>query len=268
MGFVCTFTDHSVYVYECGSSVIIVPLYVDDLLIGFKDEEHMLRIKKALEERFKMTDAGPASWVLGMQIWIDMLQGMVSIDQSQYIRKVLQRYGMADCKPVATLLPKKVMLRAASDEEAEAAWNYLYLQVIGSVMYAMLGTRPDIAYAVSTLSHYSSRPGIQHVNALKHLLRYLKGSMEYRIVYSCNGGGLMGCESEVKSNEIQNNIIGYTDSNYAMDLDTHCSVSGAVFLLTGGPISWSSKLQNTISQSSTEAEYIASTEATKEAVWL
>ena len=163
----------------------------------------MLRIKKALEKCFKMTDAGPASWVLGMRIRIDALQGTVSIDQSQYIHKVLQRYGMADCKPVATLLPKKVTLRAVSDEEAEAARNYPYLQVIGSVMYAMLGMRPDIVYAVSTLSCYSSRLGIQHVNALKHLLRYLKGSMEYGIIYSCNGGGLMGCESEVKSNEIE-----------------------------------------------------------------
>ena len=68
LGFVCTFADHSIYVYKCRSSVIIVPLYVDDLLIGFKDETHMLHIKKALEERFKMTDAGLASWVLGMQI--------------------------------------------------------------------------------------------------------------------------------------------------------------------------------------------------------
>ena len=146
--------------------------------------------------------------------------------------------------------------------------DYLYLQVIGSVMYAILGTRPDIMYAVSTLSHYSSHPGIQHINALKHLLHYLKGSMEYGIVYSHDGGGLMGCKSEVKSDEIRNNIVGYTDSDYAMDPDTCRSISGAIFLLAGGPISWSSKLQNTVLQSSTEAEYIASTEAAKEAMWL
>ena len=78
----------------------------------------------------------------------------------------------------------------------------------------------------------------------------------------------MGCKSEVKSDETCNNIVRYTDSDYAMDLDTRHSVSGAIFLLAGGPISWSSKLQNTVSQSSTKAEYIMSTKAAKEAVWL
>ena len=125
----------------------------------------MLHIKEALEERFKMTDAGPTSWVLRMQVRIDTLRGTVSIDQSQYICKVLQRFAMADCKPAATPLPEKVTLRAASEDEVEAARGYPYLQVIGSVMYAMLGTRPDIAYVVSTLSRYSSCPGTQHVNA-------------------------------------------------------------------------------------------------------
>ena len=130
----------------------------------------MLQIKGSLEKHFKMMDAGPASWVLGMQVQVDTERGTISIDQSQYIRKVLQRFGMADCKPVATPLPEKAILQAASDDEVEAARNYPYLQVIGSVMYAMLGTRPDIAYAVSTLSRYASRPGTQHVSALKHLL--------------------------------------------------------------------------------------------------
>ena len=82
------------------------------------------------------------------------------------------------------------------------------------------------------------------------------------------GGGLTGCKSKVPSNPEDDGIIGYMDSNYAMDPDSHHSVSGAIFLLTGGPISWSSKLQASVSQSSTEAEYIASTEAAKEAVWL
>ena len=91
------------------------------------------------------------------------LERAPSLTQSQYIQKVLQRFGMADCKPVATPLPEKAILQAASDDEVEAAWNHPYLQVIGSVMYAMLGTRPDIAYAISTLSHYASRPGTQHV---------------------------------------------------------------------------------------------------------
>src|SRR5258707_5229884 len=142
------------------------------------------------------------------------------------------------------------------------ARSYPYLQVIGSVMYAMLGTRPDIAYAVSTLSRFASRPGTPHVRALKHLLRYLKGSANYGITYSRDGGSLMGCEITL-NNDI---IHGFTDSDYAMDPDSRRSVSGAICLLAGGPISWRSKLQSSVSQSSTEAEYVASTEAAKEAI--
>ena len=130
-------------------------------------------------------------------------------------------------------------------------------------MYMMLGTHPDIAYTISTLSHFTSHPGSPHVCALKHLLQYLKGSANYGIIYSHNGGLLVGSEITLNTD-----IYSFTNSDYAMDPDTHCSISGAIFLLTGGPISWRSKLQTSISQSSTEAEYVASTEATKEAIWL
>src|SRR5258708_7230514 len=207
-----------------------------------------------------MVNAGPASWVLGMRVTNGPSSGRITLDQTQYTLKVVEKFGMANCKPAATPLPEKTVLHAATDEEAHDACSYPYLQVIGSVMYAMLGTRPDITYAVSTLSRFASRPGTPHVRALKHLLQYLKGSAHYGIIYSHDGGSLMGC--------LKDNIYGFTDSDYAMDPDTHRSVSGAVFLLAGVPISWSSRLQSSVSQSSTEAEYVASTEAAKEAVWL
>ena len=266
LGLTRTFADHSVYVFESDSCVLIVPLYVDDLLIAYDNEDRMLFIKAALEERFKMVDAGPASWVLGMRVCIDRQNGTVSIDQSQYILKVLQRFGMADCKPASTPLPEKTILRSAPDDDIKACSSFPYLQALGSVMYAMLGTRPDIAYAVSTLSRYASCPGTQHVNALKHLLRYLKGTIAYGIIYSRDGGSLLACESDLEIDAKA--ISGYTDSDYAMDPETRRSVSGAVFLLAGGPISWSSRLQSSVSQSSTEAEYVASTKAAKETIWL
>ena len=130
----------------------------------------MERIRSSLEHRFKMVDAGPASWVLGMRVMNNPSSGRISLDQTQYILKVVEKFGMADCKPAPTPLPEKAVLRAATDNEAREASSYPYLQVIGSVMYAMLGTRPDITYAMSTLSHFASRPGTTHVCALKHLL--------------------------------------------------------------------------------------------------
>ncbi|SRR5260370_37645894 len=131
-------------------------------------------------------------------------------------------------------------------------------------MYVMLGTRPNIAYAISTLSHFASHLGTPHVQALKHLLQYLKGSAGYGIVYSQDGGSLLGSETSSDNGC----IYGFTNSDYTMDPDTCCCISRATFLLARGPISWSSRLQSTISQSSTEAEYIMSAEAAKEAIWL
>src|SRR5258707_7530344 len=128
-----------------------------------------------------------------MRVTNDPSSGRVSLDQSQYIRKVVEKFGMADCKPAPTPLPEKTVLRAATDDEVCEACSYPYLQVIGSVMYAMLGTRPNIAYAISTLSRFASHPGSPHVHALKHLW-YLKGSADYGIVYLCDGGSIVGCE--------------------------------------------------------------------------
>ena len=108
LGFMCTFADHSVYVYELDSSLIIVPLYVNDLLISYKDEEHMLQIR---------------TMVLGMRVHVDMHLGTISIDQSQYVCKMLQRFGMSDCKLVTMPLPEKTVLRAATDNEVEATWD-------------------------------------------------------------------------------------------------------------------------------------------------
>ncbi|KAK4397944.1 Retrovirus-related Pol polyprotein from transposon TNT 1-94 [Sesamum angolense] len=132
--------------------------------------------------------------------------------------------------------------------------NIPYSNAIGSVMYLMVSTRPDIAYAVSCLSRYMSNAGLPHWEALKWLLRYLNGSIDTGIKFSrCNEGA---------------NLIGYVDSNYANDKDSRRSTTSYVFTLCGACVSWKSQLQNIVALSTTEAEYIATTEAFKEAIWL
>jgi hypothetical protein len=118
-------------------------------------------------------------------------------------------------------------------------------------MYCMLGTRPDIAYAVGALSQFSSNPGKAHWQAVKRVMRYLQGTKEMCLTYS----------AAIK-------LIGYTDADWGGDHDDRRSTSGYIFLLGDGVISWSSKKQRTVALSSTEAEYMAATQATKEAVWL
>ena len=110
----------------------------------------MLHIKTNLKCRFKMVDVGPASWVLGMHVLHDLQKGTISLNQSLYIWNVVEKCGMADCKPVATPLPEKLVLMSTTDDEVLKACSFPYLQAIGSVMYAILGMRPDIMYTVST----------------------------------------------------------------------------------------------------------------------
>ena len=139
-----------------------------------------------------------------------------------------------------------------TEEERKKMRNYPYASAVGSLMYAMLCTRPDINYAVSVVSRYQSNPGPEHWIAVKHIFKYLKRTKHYCLVF--------GGENLV--------VEGYTDSDFQTDVDVRKSTSGFVFTLGKGAISWRSCKQNTTADSTTEAEYVAASEATKEAVWI
>ena len=125
--------------------------------------------------------------------------------------------------------------------------------VVGSLMYVMICTRPDIAYAVGVVSRYMSNPGKKHWEVVKGIIWYLNGTRKVCICFGSKGA----C------------VEGYTDADYARDMDKRRSTLGYVFMFTSGVVSWQSRLQNCTSLSTTtEAEYIATTEACKEAIWL
>ena len=130
--------------------------------------------------------------------------------------------------------------------------RFPYASVVGSLMYAMLCTRPDICYAVGVVSRYQSNPGPAHWIAVKHILKYLRRTKDYMLVYS--GSDL--------------NLLGYTDSDFQADKDSRKSTSGSVFTLNGGAVVWRRIKQSSIADSTMEAEYIAASKAAKEAVWL
>ena len=130
--------------------------------------------------------------------------------------------------------------------------THTYIYLIGSLLYLSVCTRPDIAQAVGALSKYMTAPTTLHWQAAKGLLRYVASTREHGIVYGTN----------------PHLVIGYCDADYAGDLDTRRSTTGFVFILHGGAITWLSKRQPTVAASTTEAEYIAAAQATKEALWL
>ncbi len=159
---------------------------------------------------------------------------------------------MIDCHPISTPLPPCTQFQPTSTEEHASTSSYPYLKVIRSLTYAAMGMQPDICAAIRSLSPFAVTFGLDHINSVKHIMQYLAGCPNHGIMYT------MG-ESE---------LIGYTDADWANDHLNHQSVSGYTFLYSGGVVSWSSKQQSTITTSSTHAEYIAATEASKELVWL
>src|SRR5436190_17999813 len=193
-----------------------------------------------------------------MDIIRDRRAGKVKLSQRAYIEKVLQRFNMSESKPVT--IPFAAHFKLSSDlspiteEEAEHMSSVPYLSAVGSIMYAMVCTRPDISHAVSVVSRYMACPVRQHWEAVKWILRYLQGTTDMGLIFD--------------KEKMENSIIGFVDSDYAGDLDKKRSLTGYLFTLSRSAISWMTTLQTTVTLSTTEAEYMALTEAVTEAIWL
>jgi len=261
-GFIRLHADHSLYIRRSQSELAIIALYVDDLLILSNTIEAMSKIKSALSREFEMSDCGELHQFLGIRITRDRANRRISLDQSQLANQIMSRFGMEECNPVTTPLDPSIQLKSADKDTSQSPVDQnLYRRMIGSLMYLMIGTRPDIAAAVSIISQFASNPTILHHQAAKRIIRYIKGTINLKLNYEekLNYG-------DVREREPM--LIGYSDANWGNDVNTRRSTTGYIFYLSGGAISWSSKRQATVALSSTEAEYMALTQATKEAIWL
>ena len=138
-----------------------------------------------------------------------------------------------------------------------------YQSIVGKFMYAMIATRPDLAFAVSTLGRFNSAPEKLHLEAVKKTLRYLRWTLDIGLTYSPTYNDKL-----IGYNASNDNLIGFCDSDWAGDPDTRRSTTGYVVMLSNGAISWKSQRQQTVALSSTKPEYMAITEASKEAIWL
>ena len=232
---------------------VILLIYVDDILL-FANETSMLNEeKKLIGSKFKIDDMGEVKYILGMLINRNRERGKMTIRQPKYLEGILKRFGMEQCKPVSTPLePGKHFLELPDDENPTNINEYQKL--IGYLTYVATATRPDLASAVGRLLKYMSRPSDEHWKGAKRILRYIKGTINYGLVFD---GRSTRCS-----------LIGYSDADWANDVDTRRSTSGYVFQINGSTVSWSSKRQSCVTRSSTEAEYVALSHATQEVVWL
>ena len=261
MGFKRVRCEHSVWVYDAGGDArIIIPVFVDDMTIVARSQEEAQKLISLLSGHFKLRDLGPTSWLLGVEIQRDRSKRLLTLSQRQYTEDILDRAGMADCNPVTTPLDPNIKLNTdmcpQTAEEFEWMRDKPYIHLLGAIAYLAVATRPDIAYAVGVLARFSRNPGKDHWNALKRVLRYLKGTVDFKLTYSPDSGG--GTEL----------FTTYSDADYAGDESSSRSTSGWVVKMGTGAVSWMSRLQSFVTLSTTEAEYVSAVSAGQEILWL
>jgi len=189
--------------------------------------------------------------VLGLEI-NRLPDGSVTLGQQSYINTIIHRYGMENANTGNTPKDYKTRLDNMSNNADTEADQAQYQSIVGSLMYAAQATRPDIAFPVAALSRYLLKPYKTHMTAAKRVLRYLKSTADVKLIFSCPGASSEG-------------LVGYTDSDWAGDRHDRKSQGGYLFKMAGAPISWKSKKQTVLARSTTEAEYLACSEATQEA---
>ena len=259
LGFDRSIKDACVYFKHLKNGYwVYLLLYVDDMLIASKDKAEIDRLKSKLKAEFEMKDLGEARKILGMEIHRDRKLGLLRLSQKEYIQKVLARFSMEGAKAISTPMPLHIQLSSRGSPISEKDKAYMekvpYASAVGSLMYAMVCTRPDIAQAVGLVSRYMANPGKTHWEAVKYIFRYLRGTPDHGLVF----GG----------RDRDFSLVGFCDSDYAGDRDRRKSTSGYVFTIGGTAISWRARLQTIVALSTTEAELIAAVEAAKEALYL
>ena len=239
--------DPGLFIGE-GKDPVYVLVYVDDLLIASKSVSQIEWVKRGLSVAFQVHDVGVASFYLGLEIKRDRAQRTITISQPRYVLDLLTKYGMNGAN--GRRVPMEAGLKLSDIGTPLEVSEHKYSELVGSLLYLSVCTRPDIAFAVGALARHMSKPTTEHWAAAKGVLRYLAGTKNVGIKFS---GPL--------------ELVGYCDADLA-GAKGRRSTGGYVFKLGKGAITWSAKLQPTVATSTAESEYMAAAAATKEALWL
>jgi hypothetical protein len=250
LGFKRLHSDAGLFIYRKGKELVLAIIYVDDAQFCGPVKAVVERLKAAFMKKWECRDLGETREFLRMNIRRDGRR--LHIDQCEYLEKVLERCGMINAKPARTPLPQ-----GYQPEKSTAPVNMelrtRFQTVIGSLLYLMLGTRPDIAYAVTQMARMSANPTKEHLDKALYICRYLIGTREYSLVYDgTSGNGLTAC----------------TDSDWGADPDTRHSQTGFYIKLANAVFLWNSHLQKTTALSSTEAEYMALSDCSRQVIWI
>lgn len=234
-------------VFKKRNSDLLLGIYVDDGLLAGSDPEEIKTVLEMLGNEFKIKLTNDMNTFVGHGII--KTQDSLVLTQRDYVKKILKQVGMENAKEVKTPLIKGELSLTPPKTN-----NYPYREMIGCLLYLSSKTRPDITFSVNYLSRSVENYTLEKINELKHVLKYLKGNIDRGIKFNKNG--------DLKK------LIAYSDADFAGDLETRRSTTGYIIFFAGGPISWCSRKQPIIAQSTTEAEYVAAAECCKELIYL
>lgn len=241
--------DPCVFIQITSKCETYLAIYIDDGLIASNNNESIASIIEYLQKEFEIK-VFEAECYLGLQIE-RRSNGAIFLHQENYAKKVLARFSMENCNSVTTPADPNQVLSSSEIKSTQ----YPYRQAVGSLMYLAVATRPDISYAVGIVSRFLEHPTEEHANAVKRIMRYIKGHITY------------GINFESVTN-LPLSFCIYSDADYAGDIDSRKSTSGYMFMLSNGIISWASERQKSVALSTTESEYVAASTAIREMVWL
>jgi hypothetical protein len=218
LGFIQSPLEHGLYARGTGNARLLVGVYVDDLIIVGSGAKIINDLKEQMKGKFRMSDLGVLSFYLG----IEVKQGPkgITLCQSAYAQRIVEKAGLEGCNPCAT--PMEPRLKLSKESSVPPVDCTMYRSLIGSLRH-LVNTRPDIAYAVGYMSRFMEKPTQEHFGAVKRIIRYIAGIVNYGCRY--------GEEEEWK-------LFGYSDSDLAGDVDIRKSTSGTIFFLGYSPVSW------------------------------
>jgi hypothetical protein len=253
LGFTRLIADQCVYIRRNELGIVIIAVHVDDMTILASDDTLMSQAKAELGSKFDVQDLGPVRQILGMEVTRDLTSGSITLTQTQYLKKILERFGMTNCHPVTTPLDPNVKLEKTPDDTpvTPELWSE-YSAAVGSFNFAATTTRPDMKHTVHELSQYLNNPSSTHWSAAKRVLRYISGTLNLGITYSPSDS-----DPDI-----------YSDANWGTNPIDRKSVSGYAVMFGNTAISWYSKKQPTVALSTMEAEYMAVSNAMRECLWI
>nr|XP_020155963.1 uncharacterized mitochondrial protein AtMg00810-like [Aegilops tauschii subsp. strangulata] len=223
--------------------------HVDDLIITGVATTEINSFKQQMTKLFRMSDLGKLSYYL--RIEVSQERDRIVLGQAAYAKRLLERAGMEDCNPSNT--PMEARLKLSKESTATLVDKTKYRNTIGGQRY-LVHTRPDISFAVGYLSRFMEKPASDHYAAVKHLLRYVAGTLDHGCAYERGDGGLQ--------------LTSYSDSDHGGDTDDRKSTTGVIFFLGKSPVSWQSQKQRVVAISSCEAEYMVATTTACQGIWL